>query len=70
MSDDYRFDQAAIDSVVCPTCRAEPGHACRTLTRGIPTGTHTARWGPLAIAWGEGYQEAEDGLKQLAQAEA
>lgn len=65
MSDDYTFPEAAIEALVCPFCRAEPGQPCRTVPLNLPTGTHAARWQPLAIAWSDGYQEAESGIKAL-----
>lgn len=32
----------------CPACHAEAGHACRSLTTGRVTDTHTSRLNPPA----------------------
>ena len=46
----------AVDSIVCPHCAARPGEECETTT-GHRAAVHVARWEPLGIAFGMGYDE-------------
>lgn len=53
------FNVTARRVLVCPFCDARPGHGCTTGTGKRAHEDHTARWMPLADAYGEGYQNGE-----------
>lgn len=54
----------AVELITCPTCHAEPGQPCRTISgRKLTDNGHTCHSGrvdPVREIWGDGYGDAEE----------